>query len=83
MARFLPRAVTIVYGMHQRRNKMIEQLKKARLAAGLKQTELAEKACIRRAATISDIEQGKQDPTLSTLKAIAEALDLQLALVSK
>ncbi len=46
-----------------------------RKAVGLTQAELAAKAGVR-AASVSDIEGGKIDPRLSTLKALASALGL-------
>lgn len=46
-----------------------------RKAAGLTQVQLAAKAGLR-PASISDIEGGKIDPRLSTLKALADALGL-------
>ena len=49
-----------------------------RNAAGLTQGALAIAAGVKRAATISDIESGKIDPRLSTLKAISGALKLDL-----
>lgn len=48
-----------------------------RRAAGLTQAALAEKSG-QRSATISDIESGKTDPRLSTLKALAGALGLEI-----
>ncbi|MBC8131091.1 MAG: helix-turn-helix transcriptional regulator [Rhizobiaceae bacterium] len=48
-----------------------------RQAVGLTQADLAEKSGVR-AATISDIEGGKIDPRLSTLKALAAALKLDI-----
>ena len=48
-----------------------------RKAAGLSQGALAEKAG-QRAATISDIESRKIDPRLSTVKALAEALGVEI-----
>ncbi|MDO5658308.1 MAG: helix-turn-helix transcriptional regulator [Paracoccus sp. (in: a-proteobacteria)] len=48
-----------------------------RKAAGLTQTELADRAGLR-TATVSDIESGKIDPRLSSMKALAEALGLDL-----
>ncbi|MCW2306394.1 helix-turn-helix transcriptional regulator [Rhodobium gokarnense] len=48
-----------------------------RKAAGLTQAQLAERSG-QRSATISDIEAGKVDPRLSTVKALAEALDLDI-----
>ena len=46
-----------------------------RKAVGMTQAELATAAGIR-AATVSDIESGKIDPRLSTLRALAKALKL-------
>lgn len=46
-----------------------------RRAVGWTQAELAQRAGVR-AATISEIEAGKIDPRLSTLRAIAGALGL-------
>ncbi|GGE08410.1 hypothetical protein GCM10011390_29370 [Aureimonas endophytica] len=46
-----------------------------RKAVGLSQAELAAKAKLR-PATVSDIESGKIDPRLSTLRALAAALGL-------
>lgn len=48
-----------------------------RKAAGLSQAALAQKAGIR-AATLSDIEGGKIDPRLSTMKALAGALGVDI-----
>jgi DNA-binding XRE family transcriptional regulator len=48
-----------------------------RKSAGLSQAELAEKAGIR-PATLSDIEGGKIDPRLSTMKALASALGVDI-----
>lgn len=48
-----------------------------RRAAGLTQEALALRAGLR-AATISDIEGGRIDPRLSTLKALAGALELSV-----
>jgi DNA-binding XRE family transcriptional regulator len=44
-----------------------------RQAAGLTQGALAERAGLR-LSTVSDIERGKIDPRLSTLRALADAL---------
>ena len=46
-----------------------------RQASELTQAALADRSVVR-AATISDIESGKIDPRLSTLKALAKALKL-------
>lgn len=48
-----------------------------RMAAGLSQSALAEKAGVR-AATVSDIEAGKIDPRVGTMKALAEALGVDI-----
>ncbi|WP_196053515.1 helix-turn-helix transcriptional regulator [Paracoccus lichenicola] len=48
-----------------------------RKAAGLSQAALAQKAGIR-TATLSDIEGGKIDPRLSTMKAVAGALGVDI-----
>ena len=48
-----------------------------RKVAGLTQAQLAERSG-QRAATVSDIEAGKVDPRLSTMKALAEALALDI-----
>jgi DNA-binding XRE family transcriptional regulator len=48
-----------------------------RKAAGLTQGQLAER-CGLRSATISDFEKGKNDPRLSTLRALAEGLGLEV-----
>ena len=48
-----------------------------RMAAGLSQVALSEKAGVR-AATISEIEAGRIDPRVSTVKALAEALGVEI-----
>lgn len=48
-----------------------------RKAAGLTQAALAHKAGIR-TSTVSNIENGKIDPRLSTVKALAEALGVDV-----
>lgn len=48
-----------------------------RKAAGLTQAELAERAGLRK-ATVSDIEGGKIDPRLSSLRALAAALGVDI-----
>ncbi len=58
-------------------NGEIHPLAAWRKAVGLSQAELAERAGVR-AATISDIENGRLDPRLSTLRALAEALGLEI-----
>ena len=56
-------------------------IRAAREARGLTWYALAQRAGIPNQATIRDVEQGK-DVKVSNLQAIAEALDLQLELVS-
>ena len=53
---------------------MGELVRQAREDAGLSQTELARKI-YRRRATVSDIENGKSEMTISTLTLIAASLD--------
>lgn len=53
----------------------ISPLSAWRQAVGLTQQELAEKAGVRK-ATISEIENGKLDPRLSTLEKISDVLGL-------
>lgn len=48
-----------------------------RKTVGLTQAELAARAGVR-TASVSDIESGKSDPRLSTLKALAAALKLEV-----
>lgn len=54
---------------------MENRIKALRKAAGLSQDELAEMAHIR-TATLSEIENGKGNPRLSTLGVIADALQV-------
>lgn len=56
---------------------LISPLTAWRKAVGLSQSALAEKAGVR-AATLSDIETGKIDPRISTMKALAEALGVDV-----
>lgn len=53
-----------------------------RQAAGLTQTQLARATGVR-AATISDIESGKIDPRLSTMKALARELGVDVDDISE
>lgn len=53
------------------------QVMRARVAAGLSQSELASRCGIRQ-ETLSRIERGSVNPTTATLEAIAEALDMRL-----
>lgn len=52
-------------------------VKLARVKAGLKQEELAEKADLSR-ETISSIERGEKSPTVQTVGAIADALGIDM-----
>lgn len=54
------------------------RLTRLRLAAGLSQSALARKAGIRR-ATLTDIEAGKQQPSLATAAKLVAALGVSLA----
>ena len=53
------------------------KLRELRLAAGLTQAQLAEKADIR-AAAVSDYEHDKAEPTFTILCRLAAALDVEL-----
>lgn len=48
-----------------------------RKAAGLSQAALAERAGVRH-ATVNEIEAGKTDPRISTMKAIANVLGIEI-----
>ena len=61
---------------------IIEQLKRARLAKKLKQTELGVKLGLPQ-SHISKIEQGGTDPRLSTVTEMARLLDQELVLVPR
>lgn len=52
-------------------------IKLARVKAGLTQEALAEKANLSR-ETIGDTERGTKSPTVSTIGAIADALDIEM-----
>lgn len=54
---------------------MNTKIKAARIAAGLSQQALADKAGTTK-QTISNIETGRSSPTLATLKKIGHALEL-------
>ena len=53
-------------------------MRQLRLGAGLRQEDLAHRAGIH-FSTLRRIETGKADPTLSTLRRLAEGLDVRLA----
>jgi len=58
----------------------VNQVKKARINAGLNQAQLAERAGTSQ-AYISEIESGKTKPSLGMLEAIAEALGCKLTIL--
>lgn len=53
--------------------KLGENLKKIRIMKGITQTEIAKKLDVNR-SFVSNIENGKTNPTLSTITNLAEAL---------
>lgn len=55
-------------------------IKELRKAKGLKQNELAEKAQITQ-AYLSKIENNSKEPTISSLKAIADSLEVPLPIL--
>lgn len=57
-----------------------DRLKYLRLKRKLSQNELAKKSNLSQ-ATIAQIENGKKDPSLTTLKALARALDIHIAVL--
>ncbi len=63
-------------------NIIIEQLKAARQAMGLKQSEVGEKLGLPQ-SHVSKIEQGGTDPRLSTVSDMARVLDRELVLVPR
>jgi transcriptional regulator with XRE-family HTH domain len=63
-------------------NEIIEQLKRARLAKKLKQSELGVKLGLPQ-SHISKIEQGGSDPRLSTVTDMARLLDQELVLIPR
>ena len=63
-------------------NAIIQQLKRARLAKKLKQSELGVKLGLPQ-SHISKIEQGGSDPRLSTVTDMARLLDQELVLVPR
>lgn len=58
-------------------NKIGLQIREARLKAGLKQKELAERIGVSE-SRISQYEKGSQNPRISTLMKLAEALEIPL-----
>lgn len=63
-------------------NIIIEQLKSARQAIGLKQSEVGQKLGLPQ-SHVSKIEQGGTDPRLSTVSDMARVLDQELVLVPR
>ena len=61
---------------------IIEQLKSARQAQGMKQSELGEKLGLPQ-SHVSKIEQGANDPRLSTVTDMARVLDQELVLIPR
>jgi HTH-type transcriptional regulator/antitoxin HipB len=61
---------------------LIQQLKAARLQQGLKQAELGEKIGLPQ-SHLSKIEQGANDPRLSTITEMARVLNQELVLVPR
>jgi transcriptional regulator with XRE-family HTH domain len=57
-----------------------ERLKYLRQDRGLTQGELAKTAGVAQ-STIAQIESGRKDPSISTLKQIAQALDIEIAIL--
>lgn len=57
-----------------------ERLKYLRASRGITQSELAKKAKLSQ-STIAQVESGKKDPSINTLKQIASALDIEIAIL--
>lgn len=57
-----------------------ERLRYLRISRELTQAELAEAAKVSQ-STIAQIESGKKDPSISTLKQIAQGLDIEIAIL--
>ncbi|WP_281989321.1 helix-turn-helix transcriptional regulator [Aquimarina aggregata] len=57
---------------------VVKRLSEERKRQGLSYERLAEKAGVHR-TTISFIERGKQNPTLSLCKKLADSLDIKLS----
>lgn len=63
-------------------NTIIEQLRSSRQALGMKQSELGKKLGLPQ-SHISKIEQGANDPRLSTVTDMARVLDQELILIPR
>lgn len=61
---------------------IIEQLKSTRQQQGMKQSELGEKLGLPQ-SHVSKIEQGANDPRLSTVMDMARVLDQELVLIPR
>lgn len=61
---------------------IIKQLKSARQQQGMKQSELGEKLGLPQ-SHVSKIEQGANDPRLSTVTDMARVLDQELVLIPR
>ncbi len=59
--------------MKEYSKKLGENLKKIRIMKGITQTEIAKKLDVNR-SFVSNIENGKTNPTLSTITNLADAL---------
>lgn len=59
--------------MHDDAKKLGANLKKIRLSKGIKQVEIAKTLGVDR-SFVSNIENGKTNPTLSTITSLAKAL---------
>ena len=61
--------------MHDDAKKLGANLKKIRLSKGIKQVEIARTLGVDR-SFVSNIENGKTNPTLSTIASLAKALSV-------
>lgn len=61
--------------MHDDAQKLGANLKKIRLSKGIKQVEIARTLGVDR-SFVSNIENGKTNPTLSTIASLAKALSV-------
>jgi len=68
--------------MTAHRDKLTDQLKAARDAAGLSQRDLTAMTGIQQ-AQLSKIENGSVDPRLASLTTIAHALEMELVMVPR
>lgn len=61
--------------MHDDAKKLGANLKKIRLSKGIKQVEIARTLGVDR-SFVSNIENGKTNPTLSTIASLAKAIEV-------